>query len=164
MAVVDQEQGKSQVSGRIYEQKASRIEYISYLNKCVTVKDTETIKEGVVVRIMNCEDSYIFINQKVDCLEINGCINCTVFCAAVSRVCSLMKCENVNLTVAAGLVQIGNCVDSTVNSYSHLGPPVVFGDTRSLTLAPHNASYPAMKDLMHKAGLNTMVNDFAQRV
>lgn len=112
------------------------------------MKDTDSIKEGLVVRIMNCEDSYIFINQKVDCLEINGCINCTVFCAAVSRVCSLMKCENVNLTVAAGLVRIGNCVDSTVNSYSHLGPPVVFGDTRSLTLAPHNASYPAMNELM----------------
>jgi len=75
-----------------------------------------------------------------------------------------MKCENVNLTVATGLVRIGNCVDSTVNSYSHLGPPVVFGDTRSLTLAPHNASYPALKDLMHKAGLNTMVSDFDQRV
>jgi hypothetical protein len=65
-----------------------------------------------------------------------------------------MKCENVNLTVASGVVRVGNCVDSAVNCYSHLAPPVVFGDTRSLTLGPHNASYPDLKDLLTKANIN----------
>jgi len=41
-------------------------------------------------------------------------------------------------------MRIGNCVDCTMHSYTVMSPPVIYGDTRSLTMAPHNASYPEL--------------------
>ena len=100
----------------------------------------------------------------MDCLEISGCSNTNIFCAAVARVCSLTTCENVTLTVAASVLRVGNCIDCSVHSYTHMGPPVVFGDTRSLTMAPHNAGYPELKDHLMKAGLNVTTENVVTRV
>lgn len=58
------------------------------------------------------------------------------------------------MTVAAQYLRIGNCVDCQVFSYTQLSPPVIYGDTRSLQLAPHNASYPELKNTLGEAGLN----------
>ena len=46
-------------------------------------------------------------------------MNCTIFVAAVSKVCTIEKCENVTVSVAANQLRIGNCVDSLVHSYNH---------------------------------------------
>ena len=51
------------------------------------------------------------------------------------------------------MLRIGNCVDCTVYSYTTTTPPVVFGDTRSLVLAPHNASYPELVNKLKEAGI-----------
>ncbi len=40
--------------------------------------------------------------------------------------------ESLNVTVAAGIVRVGNCVDCTVLSYAHFGAPIIYGDTRNL--------------------------------
>ena len=37
-----------------------------------------------------------------------------------------------------------------------MSPPVIFGDTRSLTLAPHNASYLDLEKHLKIAGINVM--------
>ena len=116
-------------------------EHITYLNKCVTIKDSESLPALIDVKILNCEESYIYINQAVDCLFVSDCTTCTVFCASVKRICTVQNCESVTITVAAGVVRVGNCVDCTVNSYSHFGAPIIYGDTRNLCLAPHNAGY-----------------------
>ena len=84
------------------------------------------------MKIFNCEESYIYINQVVDCLYISDCSNCTVFCAAVRRVCTVANCEFVNVTVASGVTRVGNCVDCAIYSYSHFGAPIIYGDTRNL--------------------------------
>ena len=86
-----------------------------------------------------------------DCVQVSNCVNCTIFVAAVARVCTLDRCENVTLCVASNYLRIGNCVDCTVYSYTQLGSPVIYGDTRSLTMAPHNATYPAMRNLLTQA-------------
>lgn len=74
--------------------------------------------------------------------------------AAVARVCSLDRCENVTVCCASSYLRIGNCIDCTVYSYTHASPPVIFGDTRSLMLAPHNASYPDLAVQLREAGIN----------
>lgn len=40
---------------------------------------------GRDVRIVSCEDSYLYIGTNVDCINISKCVNCTVFVAAVTR-------------------------------------------------------------------------------
>jgi hypothetical protein len=68
-------------------------------------------------------------------------------------VCSLDRCENVTVCCASTVLRIGNCVDCTVYSFTSSTPPVVFGDTRSLVLAPHNASYPELVNKLKEAGI-----------
>ena len=119
----------------------------------MTVRDVTNLVSGKEVRITNCEDSYLYVGTAVDCIQISKCVNCVVFVAAVTRACSIDKCENVTVTVAAEYLRIGNCVDCQVFSYTQLSPPVIYGDTRSLQLAPHNASYPELSNTLREAGL-----------
>ena len=130
----------------------------------MTVKDKSNLPEGIVVKIQNCEDSYIYINQLVDCLQIQDCVNTTIFCAAVKRVTTVSSCENLNLTVASGVVRVGNCVDCAIHTYTHYGPPVIYGDTRNLCLAPHNAGYVELNELLAKGGISLSVTDLNLRL
>ena len=97
---------------------ASKIEYLSFLNKCVTVRDADSLDEGKDVRVIACEDTYVYLGNMVDCLQVSNCVNCTIFVASVARVCTLDRCENVTLCVASNYLRIGNCVDCTVYSYT----------------------------------------------
>ncbi len=115
------------------------------------------------MKIQNCEDSYIYISQYVDCLHIADCSNTTVFCAAVKRVATVSNCEGLNLTVAAGVVRVGNCVDCAINTYTHFGAPIIYGDTRNLSLAPHNAGYTELSETLMKSGINLSVSDLQVR-
>lgn len=141
-----------------------QIAQITFLNKCVTIKDSENLQPLLDVRILNCEDSYIYINQAVDCLFISECINCTVFCAAVRRVCTISNCENSTVTVAASTTRVGNCVDCNVYSYSHMGPPIIYGDTRNLLLGPHNAGYSDLSQKLEQASINIQTPDLTKRL
>lgn len=129
-------------------------EHITYLNKCVTIKDSSNLPPALDVKILNCEESYIYINQVVDCLFVSDCSNCTIFCASVKRVCTIAKSENLNVTVAASVLRVGNCVDCTIYSYSHQGAPIIYGDTRNLCIAPHNAGYSELPELLSNGGIN----------
>lgn len=123
------------------------------MNKAVTIRDAQNLPPGKDVRVSLCEDSYLYIQSVVETLSVSRCVNCTIFVAAVSRVCSLDRCENVTICCASTFLRIGNCVDCTVYSFTSAIPPVVFGDTRSLVLAPHNASFPELASRLKDAGI-----------
>ncbi len=91
-------------------------------------------------------------------------MNCTIFVAAVRRICTMTNCESVGLTVAAGTPRVGNCWDCTVYSYSHCGAPIVYGDTRNLLMGPHNAGYADLPNQLQSAGLNIQVSDLHLRI
>ena len=139
-----------------HSQEGSSIEYMSFLNKCVTVRDSDNFSEGKDVRVKACEDTYVYLGIMVDCLQISNCVNCTIFVSAVSRSCTMESCENVTLCVASNYLRIGNCVDCTVYSFTQLGSPIIYGDTRSLTLAPHNATFPSLPKHLETAGITLM--------
>jgi TBCC domain-containing protein 1 len=87
------------------------------LNKCVTIKEPGQL-QNKDVRIIGCEDSYIYVDSNVSYLQISNCVNCTITIAAVNKTCSIDKCENVVICVASNFLKIGNIIDSTVHSYS----------------------------------------------
>ena len=129
-------------------------EYIAFLNKCVTVRDITNTPPGKDVRIVGCEDSYLYLGTNVDCLQIQKCVNCTIFVAAVTRAITIDKCENVIVCCAGNYLRIGNCVDCQIFSYTQMSPPVIYGDTRTLSLAAHNAAYPELANTLKEAGVN----------
>ncbi len=136
------------------------------LNKCVMVNTYDQLlhKYGSQCKlsITGCEDSNIYIDSNVDSLLISGCANCTIFVAAVNRVCTIEKCENMTVCVASSQLRIGSCVDSLVHSYTPGFPPIIYGDTRSLRLAPHNASYNMMPLHLQRAGIRFDITEGKQ--
>jgi len=119
---------------------------LTSLNKCVASRNYQEIYpmygNGCKVSIRDCEESHVYLDSNVESLLISSCVNCTIFVAAVSKVCTIEKCEKVTVCVAANTLRIGSCVDSIINCYVPSFSPIVYGDTRSLRLSPHNASYP----------------------
>lgn len=140
--------------------KKADIVYIQGLTKSVMCKDEKSCG-GQDLRILNCEDSYIYIDAAVLSLSVTNCMNTTIFIAAVTKICTIDKSENLTITVASNFLRIGNTIDSTIYYYGSYYP-VLYGDNRSVTLAPNNANYidlfermkQAKIPLMYKSSLN----------
>jgi TBCC domain-containing protein 1 len=111
---------------------------LKYLQKCVTIKDKSVTNKHI--KIINCEDSYIYINSNVQTFRMQNCINCIVFVAAVGKISSIDKCENCQISVATNFLRVSNSIDTTIYSYV-TQEPILFGDNRGLILAPHNVGY-----------------------
>ena len=86
-------------------------------------------------------------------MVVSSCVNCTIFIAAVTKVCSIEKCENTTVIVASNQLRIGNCIDTLVHSFIPGYPPIVYGDTRNLRMAPHNAMYAHLPEHLSRAGI-----------
>lgn len=123
--------------------------YIQGLNKSVTVKD-RLLCSNKEVRVLNCEESYIYIDACVKFISIVNCVNTTVFVASVKKVCTVDKCENLTLTVASNYLRVGNTIDSTINYYGSFNP-VLYGDNRSIIIGPYNANYTELIDRIKEA-------------
>lgn len=73
------------------------------LTKCVTVRDEEQAYNKNI-RLMNCEDSYIYIDSPINSISLTNCLNCTIVVAAVRDVCTIDKCEKSKITIASNFV------------------------------------------------------------
>jgi TBCC domain-containing protein 1 len=85
---------------------------------------------------------------------VSNCSDCTVILGAVGTLLRLENCERLQLVAAAGQVQVVSCHSCTL----YLGtikPPVLLGDCRFVTLAPHNTRYEFIQEHMAAAGLPT---------
>jgi len=123
--------------------------YIQGLNRSVTIKE-RLLCTNKEVRVINCEESYIYIDACVKYISIVNCVNTTVFVAAVKKVCTVDKCENLTLSVASNFLRIGNTIDSTINYYGSFNP-MLYGDNRSITIGPYNANYAELIDRIKEA-------------
>lgn len=121
------------------------------MNKSVTVKDASICRDKDL-KIVGCEESYIYIKSSVRSVSVTNCVNTTIFIGSVAKICSVEKCENVNITLAASMLRIGNTIDSTFNYYGILNP-VIYGDSRSIVTGPYNANIVELKDFLEEAGI-----------
>lgn len=128
------------------------------LTKCVTIRDEESALHKNI-RLMNCEDSYIYIDAPIHSISITNCLNCTIMLAGVRKVCTVDKCEKTSVSVATSFLRIGSSVDCKIYSYTQ-GQTFMFGDNRNLQLAPFNAGYTQLEQHIRDAGLSADVAKF----
>ena len=83
--------------------------FLNGLSRCVTTKSEEAT--GKDVRIINCEDSYIYINSSINQLTMINCKDVTIFVAAVAKICTIDKCESCCVSLTCNMVRIGNSID-----------------------------------------------------
>lgn len=124
------------------------------LSKCLTVKEDLT---GKSVKILNCEDSQIFIDSAIGNIKISNCTNCIIYAAAVSKFTTIEKCEACTITICSNFLKIGNCIECRINSFSNQ-EPVLYGDNKSLVLGPHNVYYPELVNMTKNYARSTKSN------
>jgi len=122
------------------------------LTKCVTIRDEESALHKNI-RLMNCEDSYIYIDAPINSISITNCVNCTILLAAVEKVCTIDKCEKTDVSVATNFLRVGSSVDCKVYAYVQ-GKTFMFGDNRNMQFGPFNAGYSGIESHFSSAGLS----------
>ena len=136
---------------------------LNNLNKCINVKTSQEIYPNFGpncrLSINGCEESNIYIDSAVSSVLINSCVNCTIFIAAVGKTATIEKCEGTTVIVAANQLRIGNCVDTSVHSYTPKLAPIIYGDTRNLRMAPHNAMYSHFIEHLKMAKIPLLVDE-----
>lgn len=108
---------------------------LSGFTKSVTIKPYNSLPCNDM-RIIQCEDSHIFIDHALNSLSIQQCTNCTIFISSVKFVTSVAFCDRVNVCIASNVLRIQNTIDSSFFYYGSQ-PPYLYGDSRSITLGPH---------------------------
>ena len=88
---------------------------------------------------------------------IDGCSNCTIMVGAVNKVLSVDKCENTIVSGTTNCCRIGNSIETTIHFYSVIRP-ILYGDNRGLTMAPHNLSYPELMTHVKRAKIDINEN------
>jgi len=141
----------------ISSSESDDVVYLQGLIRGVTIKEAESLNTKEI-RILNCEDSHIYIDGNVNYISIRDCINTTIMVAAVNRVCSIEKCENLNIGVASNFIKISNSVDCTAHIYSS-SSPVLTGDSRSITIGPHNVGYTELMGHLKRAKIPSNISN-----
>lgn len=59
-------------------------------------------------------------------------------------------CDRVTVCLASNFLRISNTIDSTIHYYGSFSP-VIYGDSRSITLAPHNGNTQKLLDRLKEA-------------
>ncbi len=139
--------------------------YLKNLSKCVTIKEASAV-QNKNIKIVQCEDSYIYINSNVKNIKIANCNNCTIFVAAVSKITSIDKCENCSICVATNLIKISNTLDSNIYSYTNT-QPILFGDNRGVIMGPHNVFYNELPNYLKISKINidsSYINNFSASI
>jgi hypothetical protein len=110
------------------------------------------------IRIINCEESYIYINTYIRQVSFINCKEVTCLVAASSKLCTMDKCDTCTLVISSNLLRIGNSVDCSIHAYVPM-PPVLYGDNRGLTLGPLNVFYPDLPAQIERAGIPLAVQN-----
>lgn len=119
------------------------------MNKSITVTEYGKYRNKEL-KIVACEESYIFIDDVPDYLLISNCCNSVIFVSAVRLIATIEKCEGCTITVASGILRVGNTIDSKIYSYSW-HEPILYGDNKSIVMGPHNANHATLVSRIKEA-------------
>ena len=104
------------------------------------------------LRIESCESSYVFVLAVFKSISVIGCKSSNVFCGICSAAARIEHCESCHIQIAALRLFTSNVVDSDVYVLTPKSP-IVFGECRSMRMAPFNIFAPNLQSLLTAAGL-----------
>ncbi|ONK81839.1 uncharacterized protein A4U43_C01F33400 [Asparagus officinalis] len=134
--------------------------FVEGISKTSVVKQSSDIK-GHSVKVLNCQDSVIYILAPLKYATVYGCSESTIVLGAVGKVVRVEHCERVQVITATKRICIANCRDCLfflgVNQQ-----PLIIGDNHKLQVAPYNTFYPQLEEHMAQVGINATVNRWAE--
>ena len=116
----------------------------------------ENDMEDLIVR--GCGKSYLYLLRPFRFAKVTNCSDCTIVVSAVRGVLSMQDCHNVTLISCCWQQCISSCHDVVLHT-STPRKPIMLGDNRGITLAPHNAVYPHLAAHLEQAELLGLSSD-----
>ncbi|XP_028777670.1 TBCC domain-containing protein 1-like [Neltuma alba] len=136
--------------------------FIEGISKSSYSKNVSDIK-GSSVKVLNCQESAIYILAPVRFATVYGCSDATIVLGAVGKAVRVEHCERVHVIVAAKRICIANCRECVfflgVNQQ-----PLIVGDNHKLQVAPYNTYYSQLEEHMAEAGILPTVNRWDEHV
>ncbi|KAJ6818001.1 TBCC domain-containing protein 1-like [Iris pallida] len=130
--------------------------FVEGISKSYVVKRPCDIK-GRSLKVLNCQESVIYILAPLSYATVYGCSDATVVLGAVGKAVRVEHCERVQVITAARRICIANCREGVfflgVNQR-----PLILGDNHKLKVAPYNTFYPLLEEHMSQVGINASVN------
>jgi len=68
--------------------------------------EAETPQQLQDVRILNCQDAFVYVLAPARYAVVRGCVNCTLVLGAVAGVVTVEQCESVNVVVCCRRLRI----------------------------------------------------------
>ncbi|KAL5545501.1 hypothetical protein UlMin_005188 [Ulmus minor] len=130
--------------------------FIEGISKTSLVKHASDFK-GSSLKVLNCQDSVIYILAPLRYATIHGCSDATIVLGAVGKAVRVEHCERVHVITAAKRVCIANCRECVfflgVNQR-----PLMVGDNHKLQVAPYNTFYSQLEEHMSEVGIEATIN------
>ena len=130
---------------------------IAGVQKEVVARDLATVnKDPTCLSVTNCVDSTVYCPFPVEFLLVSQCKNCTIF-VGCAKVAQTLQCSSTKVVVASKTTVVSTCADCDF----YLGTnecPLLVGDNRNVTLAPHNSPYDGFARDLEKFGVSGDVN------
>ncbi|KAM0942925.1 putative TBCC domain-containing protein [Dioscorea sansibarensis] len=139
-----------------YAAKSRCQTFIEGISKASVVKQSSDIK-GHSVKVLNCQDSVIYILAPLQYAIVYGCCDATIVLGAIGKAVRVEHCERVHVISAAKRFTVANCRECIfflgVNQQ-----PLFLGDNNKLQVAPYNAFYSHLEAHMAQVGVDATVN------
>ena len=130
---------------------------IAGVQKEVVARDLAKVnKDPTCLSVTNCVDSTVYCPFPVEFLLVSQCKNCTIF-VGCAKVAQTLQCSSTKVVVASKTTVVSTCADCDF----YLGTnecPLLVGDNRNVTLAPHNSPYDGFARDLEKFGVSGDVN------
>lgn len=134
--------------------------FVEGVSKASMVKQASDIK-GHSVKVLNCQDSVIYILAPLMYATVHGCSDATIVLGAIGKALRVEHCERVQIITAAKRICIANCRECLfflgVNQQ-----PLILGDNHKLQVAPYNTFYSQLAEHMSQVGVDPSVNRWSE--
>lgn len=108
--------------------------------------------------ISNCSKSTMYMLSPYSSVSISGCHDSEIVIGAVSGAVTITGCERLRITCACNKLIIQNCLECEFY-IATLSRTVILGDSRSLIIAPFNATYKDLDSHLRIAGIEALCHE-----
>jgi hypothetical protein len=115
--------------------------------------------KGLPQLIVNgCSKSTMYMLSPYSSASISACNDTEIVIGAVSGAITVTGCERVRITCACSKLIIQNCLECDFY-VATLSRTIILGDSRSLTIAPFNATYKDLDSHLRIAGIEALCTE-----
>ncbi|XP_068102995.1 TBCC domain-containing protein 1 isoform X2 [Hyperolius riggenbachi] len=154
---VDGSSRKAKIACNVYKvPPGNQMVVMSHISKQTLAKSSETLVDARV-KLINCNESYIYLLSPLRCVTIEKCRNSTFVLGPVQIVLHVQMCDHVRVISVCQRLSLSSTTSCTFHILTPTRP-VLYSGNQSVTFAPYHTHYAMLEDHMGHAGIATLPN------